>query len=341
MSKLWRITLGAGLLVVLAAVTPFSVTAQGDKKAKDPEWKHGMNLRVRKAGEKNFDPKITQRFGLETFSDENSGHLIYISDVGSIGLVKGDGKDDSKAPDWRHAMDLKVRKAGEAKFGPETKKYGVEVFRDENNGNLIYVCETGSIALVPGGGSAGPSGTSKPPDWKQGMELSVRKAGEKDFNKETKKYGVEVFSDENNGNLVYISETGSIAVVTGVKTQGDKVPDWKYGFEVSARKAGEGEFSKDTKGYNVEVFQDVNNGNVIYISETGALAVLPGVKVPDSDKVKTPEWKYASDLAVRKASEDKFTKETKKYGVEFFRDENDGVMVAITELGYLAVMPGK
>ena len=26
-------------------------------------------------------------------------------------------------------------------------------------------------------------------------------------------------------------------------------------------KAGEGQFSKDTKRYNLEVFQDVNNGN--------------------------------------------------------------------------------
>jgi hypothetical protein len=341
MSKLWRITLGAGLCVVLAAVTPFSVTAQGDKKAKDPEWKHGMNLRVRKAGEKDFTKEI-KKYGLEVFSDENSGHLIYISEFGSIALVKGDGKgDDSKAPNWRHAMDLKVRKAGEAKFGPETKKYGVEVFSDENNGDLIYMCETGSIAVVPGGASAAPGGASKAPDWKRGMEMSVRKAGEKDFNKETKKYGVEVFSDENNGNLVYISETGSIAVATGVKTDGDTVAAWKYGFEVKARKAGEGEFSKETKGYNVEVFQDVNNGNVIYISETGALAVLPGVKVPDSDKVKTPEWKYASDLAARKSTEDKFSKETKKYGVEFFRDENDGVMVAISEVGDLAVMLSK
>ncbi len=238
-------------------------------------------------------------------------------------------------------MDFKVRKAGEAKFGPETKKYGVEVFRDENNGALIYVCETGSIAVVPGGAASAPAVTAKPPDWKQGMELSVRKATEKDFNKETKKYGVEVFSDENNGNLVYISETGSIAVVAGVKTQGEKVPDWKYGFEVAARKADEGEFSKETKRYNVEVFQDQNNGNVIYICDTGAIAVLPGVKVPDSDKVKTPEWKYAANLAARKATEDKFSKDTKKYGVEFFRDENDGVMVAISELGYLAVMPGK
>src|SRR5258708_115116 len=55
------------------------------------------------------------------------------------------------------------------------------------------------------------------PDWKHGMELRVRKAGEPDFNKDTKKYGIEVFVDKNNGNLIYITETGAIAVVQDKK----------------------------------------------------------------------------------------------------------------------------
>jgi hypothetical protein len=56
----------------------------------------------------------------------------------------------AKAPEWKHGMELRVRKAGEADFGASTKKYGIEVFRDENNGNLIYISENGSIAVVPG-----------------------------------------------------------------------------------------------------------------------------------------------------------------------------------------------
>ena len=59
--------------------------------------------------------------------------------------------------------------------------------------------------------------TKKTPDWKHGMELRVRKAGEPDFNKDTKKYGIEVFVDKNNGNLIYITETGAIAVVQDKK----------------------------------------------------------------------------------------------------------------------------
>lgn len=54
-----------------------------------------------------------------------------------------------KGPRWLHGLDLRVRRGGEADFTKDTKKYGVEVFRDENNDNLIYLSETGSIAVVP------------------------------------------------------------------------------------------------------------------------------------------------------------------------------------------------
>jgi hypothetical protein len=55
----------------------------------------------------------------------------------------------TKAPGWLHGLELRVRKAGEADFTKDTKKYGIEVFKDENTGNLVYISETGSIAVVP------------------------------------------------------------------------------------------------------------------------------------------------------------------------------------------------
>jgi hypothetical protein len=58
--------------------------------------------------------------------------------------------DGPKGPKWSHGMSLKVRKATEPDFNDKTGRYGIEVFRDENNGNLIYVSETGAIAVVPG-----------------------------------------------------------------------------------------------------------------------------------------------------------------------------------------------
>ena len=44
------------------------------------------------------------------------------------------------------------------------------------------------------------------------MALSARKAGDTDFAK-AKRYGVEVFEDIKTGNLLFISETGSLAVL--------------------------------------------------------------------------------------------------------------------------------
>lgn len=59
-------------------------------------------------------------------------------------------ESDVKKPKWQHGLSLMVRKADELNFGKDTKKVGIEVFRDENNGNLIYISELGSIAVVPG-----------------------------------------------------------------------------------------------------------------------------------------------------------------------------------------------
>jgi hypothetical protein len=55
----------------------------------------------------------------------------------------------SKKPTFLHGMTVKARKAAEAEF-TDAQRFGIEVFRDENTGNLIYISETGSIAVVPG-----------------------------------------------------------------------------------------------------------------------------------------------------------------------------------------------
>jgi hypothetical protein len=71
----------------------------------------------------------------------------------SLPLVYGQEKGkaaDTKAPKWLHGLDLRCRKGGEPDFTPKTQKFGIEVFRDENNGNLIYISETGSIGVVSG-----------------------------------------------------------------------------------------------------------------------------------------------------------------------------------------------
>ncbi|HEX3150775.1 MAG TPA: hypothetical protein VHR66_22040 [Gemmataceae bacterium] len=56
--------------------------------------------------------------------------------------------EDAKGPKWTHGLMLRARKGDEPDFSKDTKKFGVEVFVDENNGNLIYISETGSISVV-------------------------------------------------------------------------------------------------------------------------------------------------------------------------------------------------
>ena len=56
---------------------------------------------------------------------------------------------EPKAPTWKYGLNARVRTGEEANFNKGTRKFGVEVYLDENNGNLIYISETGSISVVP------------------------------------------------------------------------------------------------------------------------------------------------------------------------------------------------
>jgi hypothetical protein len=44
---------------------------------------------------------------------------------------------------------LAVRGLGETGFTDKTQRYGIEVYRDERHGTLLYITETGAIAAVP------------------------------------------------------------------------------------------------------------------------------------------------------------------------------------------------
>jgi hypothetical protein len=253
-------------------------------------------------------------------------------------------QDKDKAPEWKHALELRVRKAGEEDFTKDTKKYGVEVYVDPNGSAGVHISETGSVAVIPGKLFKPAEGKLKDPLWRHGLALAARKAGEKEFTKETKKYGLEVYRDENNGNLIYISEGGNLDTVAAKfaePTVGKpKNPTWKHAMDLKVRKAGEKDFTKDTKKFGVEVFKDENNGNWVYVTETGAFAVVPGKLAGDATG-KNPAWKHGMELAVRKAGEKEFTKDTKRFGIEVFLDENNGNLIYIGETGEIAVVPGK
>ncbi len=343
--------LTAGVLASAAALA-VSTWARGDDPATEPAFRHGLEVYVRKAGEKDFTDK-TKKVGLEFFLDGPNGNGVYIGDAGDIAALSaklvGAAPAKVQPPQWSHAMDLQARKADEKAFSAATTKYGMEVVRDDNAAAYIYIDDAGPFSAVPVSQCNAKTGADvKDPEWKNGMVLRVRKAGQANFNADTPKIGVETFLDPNTGNIIYVSQSGSPAVLAGKQSKIDeaskgKPADWKHGMELAARKSDEKLFSKDTKRYGVEVFLDPYAGGVVYVSETGSIAVVPAAlcTLPDpTAKVKPPEWKRAMVLACRKAGENDF-KTAKRYGVEVFLDPNTGNTVYISETGSLAVVPAK
>ena len=165
---------------------------------------------------------LCKAFGVEVFKYENNGRGLYIDEVGDLAVAADFAGvaaplSNVKAPDWLHGLDLKCRRGGEKDFTKGTKVYGLEVFRDVNNGNLIYLGETGTLAVVQPGKKdlKAPTADALQPRWTHGLDLKVRKSGEKDFTPTTRVWGVEVFNDDNTGVTLYLGEVGALSAVTG------------------------------------------------------------------------------------------------------------------------------
>jgi len=243
---------------------------------------------------------------------------------------------------WTHAFDLKCRKFGETEFTKNTQKFGVEAFKDTNNSLGVYISQVGSLTAVGTGfAKYNAEVPNYPgPDWVTGLDLPVRKIGEKEFSRETKVHSMEVFRDPATDNWIYITEKGLLSATPAkiAKATGNRMPKWSHAFDLRVRKGGEKDWDKATK-YGVEVYADLNTGNLIYICETGSIAVVPGDAVTTAEG-KEPEWLHGLDLACRKFNEYSFTKDTRRIGIEVFRDANNDNLIFFTEAGTLAVTPG-
>ena len=241
---------------------------------KTSKWHTGLDLKVRRAGEPEFTQK-TRPFGVEVYRDLGTNKLLYAAEGGWVAFAPAPGNlTADKGPKWHHALDLKVRSLDQDTF-ENAKKLGLEVYRDDNTGGLIYITETGSLAATAAG--PGSADMKKAQGWKpaHSLILRVRKSDEPDFTEKTKRVPIEVVVDETTGNLLYVSETGAIAVAPpGAKTGEDTRPSWVGAMNLKARKAGETDFAKAAK-YGVEVFRDNRTGHLVFVAETGSIAVLP------------------------------------------------------------------
>jgi hypothetical protein len=180
-------------------------------------------------------------------------------------------------------VDLHCRRAG-IKEWKDAPAYGIEVYRDENTGSLVYIADTGSIAVVSGGEAAAEApkeGKARDPEWLHGLDLHVRKVGEHDFTPKTHKIGAEIFRDANNGNLILITEAGMIAVVPLKKqvpapTPNPRDPQFTHGLDLRCRPSGENDFTDRTPSFAVEVFREENLGLIIYVCQSGSIAAVAG-----------------------------------------------------------------
>ncbi len=250
------------------------------KNSKGGKWTGGLDLPARKPGDKEFTDK-TKAWSMETYYDPNANNWIYITEFARIAVIPGPAPAAGgalKAPKWSHSFDLRCRKGGNPKW-KDAIPFGIEVYKDPNTGMLIYICDNGSIAVI--GDSETKPAAGKDPEWLHGLDIKCRRHDEPDFTKDTKIWGVEVFRDTLTGNLVYLSEEGTLAVAPAGKkdlkapTPDVKHPKWTQGLNLAARKVGEKEFSKTTKVYGGEVFQDLNTGLTLFILETGSLTAAP------------------------------------------------------------------
>ena len=303
-----RTRIAAGLTVLTAAAIVLAggsvphAAAQDKSKITPPAHLYGHDLRVRKGGDPNFGPD-TPRIGVEFFRDDATKSIVAVSDTGAIAVAKAPvgalGTD--KTCKWLTAHDLSCRKAGEAEFTQKTRKFGVELFQDRSSNSLLYVSETGSVALAP---VPGGLVTDKGPKWHHALEPKVR-APEQDAFDSAKKVGLEVFKDENTNGLI-----------------------------LKVRGADEPNFTDKTKRVPVEVFEDPNAGAVFYITDAGFVATAPSAGKVAAD-ARGVTWRSAMALKARKAGEKEFEK-AKKFGIEVFEDNRTGNLIFISETGSVA-----
>src|SRR3954465_493587 len=73
-----------------------------------------------------------------------TGSLALVAAALVVELAPAQG-DKPRTPLWTHAFNLQCRNSKEPEFTDKTRKYGLEVFKDDNNNLGLYLLETGSL----------------------------------------------------------------------------------------------------------------------------------------------------------------------------------------------------
>ena len=308
-----------------------------ERKGNPPKFIIGHDFQIRQGGKADFD-KDTPKIGVEIYLHEETNAFVAISDVGALAVAPAAPVGMDKTCKWLTGHDMSARKAGEKDFTQKTKRFGFELYRDMATNRLLYVCETGSIALAP---IPATLVTDKGPKWDHAFELKVRGINQSSFDN-ARKVGLEIYRDDNTSDLIYLSETGGIATSLAPASPSDPKtknlpPKSAYGLELRVRAASELNWTEKTKKVGVEIYEDPYADNqLFYFTENGYVATAPNTgKFAD---LKNVTWKTAMVLRARKTGEKSFESAT-PFGVEVFIDNRTGNTIFISETGSIAVLP--
>jgi hypothetical protein len=253
--------------------------------------------------------------------------------------LAGEG-DKEIQPEELYRLDLRARKPAEKEMPGDRRPVAVRVFLGRDVGRLFYAADGGKVlAAVVAGQDAGKQ-KDRAPRLSHRLLLPIRTWDEEMFGEGTAKLSVEAYRDENNGNLVYLTHDGALAVVAGVKPSADKTDKgtkWLGRLRMKVRESGE-DFTRALLRCSVEVYRDENTGCVIYAADKGGIAALV---IDKAGEAREAEWSHALSFKARGPAEDDFTEKTASFGCEVYRDESRDTFVYVTPIFRLAVVPAR
>ena len=106
--------------------------------------------------------------------------IATIARTGAIAFAPVPGNlSTEKGPKWHHGLTPKVREPERERF-EGAKQFGIEVYKDENTGGLVYLAETGALSAGPAPATPPEKNKVADPKHSHGLVLMIRKADEAD-----------------------------------------------------------------------------------------------------------------------------------------------------------------
>jgi hypothetical protein len=255
-----------------------------------------------------------------------------------------DDKDEVR-PQVAYTLDLRARRPAEKDITDSSLSLAVQIAHDPRVGRQFYSAADGKALAVVSAGKDPTGDGNKAARRLHRLLLPVRGLDDKAFSDKTPKVSVEVYRDENNGNLVYLSHTGFFAVVHGPKVDGDKAakdPKWLDQLRLKVRPSGENDFTFEYLKCNVEVYRDENSGCLVYVAPNGVLAVVAPDNAGDGKEGREPTWDHAVQFRARAYDDEDFSPKTATWSAEIYLDEERGVRgYATDKLQLAATLSGK